>query len=465
MKKTNILICAFMAIVLLNVSCKKDPKPEQPITDPLKEVKTYLFNDIMSKWYYWYKNIPNVDASKQTDINSYFKALLYKPIDRWSHMVDNKGWFEETTGVSKTYGEEWGQNEKAEIFVKLVHEGSPMDKKGIKRGFKLTHLNGIDVMSYLSSDAGVKELISILDRDSNTFTFLDNNGNVFGPVEITAQEIQKKSVYKTLVFTSADYAGLPYKVGYLNYLSFMMANDELDKAFATFKAENVEVLILDLRYNGGGWISMAQKLCNYICPADKENQILLQYRYNDKIQAEIDKDPKYKEENTVVRLSRLPNSLNLKKLYILTSKGTASASEVNLNGLYPLMEVHQVGTQSYGKPTGMLTFDYPKGTRNDKERLQYVFSPITFYDVNSLGQEIPAGDKAGSGMVPENYGGKTISEDLTQDFGVNEAWVKACLNHIVTNTWPKSAKTRNTATDKKFIKMPEDNPNYGWLIK
>ncbi len=154
-----------------------------------------------------------------------------------------------------------------------------------------------------------------------------------------------------------------------------------------FQAANVKELILDLRYNGGGDAAATQLLSNYIAPASANGKIVARRKHNDKLSA-YDSDV-----NTMTVVQRVSNSLDLNRLIILTSGGTASASEIIVNGFKPLMNVLQVGRTTYGKPNGMYVWFYPE---NEELYPDYVFLPIAFYSVNSLGE----GDYE-NGIVPD----------------------------------------------------------------
>lgn len=423
------------------VSCDKGT------TQPTEEekIKTYLFG-LMNDIYYWYKEIPkNIDPKPIHSIYNYFDTLLVDR-DRWSWMMSGEDYLASETGVYLTYGASFSQaidhyNDYS-VRVRYVFDNSPMSEHGVKRGYVLTHLNGIPVMDLIGNNT----FNTIINRSSNTFTFTDYNGSPF-TFEASAREVSTRSVLKTIVITSGDFPGLPYPVGYFNYYSFKAGMlSDIEEAMAVFKSAGIRELILDLRYNSGGDGTASQLLSNYIAPASAEGKIVARRRHNDKL-SEYDDDP-----NTMTIVKRVANSLDLNRLIILAGKGTASASEIIINGFDPLMNLVQIGTTTYGKPNGMYVWFYPE---NEKDNPDYVFLPIAFFSVNSIGF-----GEYEDGIEPDNH----RPDDLYHDFGLGEDWLNAALTYITTGTFPPLPPARfpsKPAIPAAKLAVSEDMPGYG----
>jgi carboxyl-terminal processing protease len=143
---------------------------------------------------------------------------------------------------------------------------------------------------------------------------------------------------------------------------------ELDSVFNFFAGQHISDLILDLRYNGGGSLGVALYLSSLIAGNKVGSQVF----------AKLENNNKHTDQNETMKLDSLPNLLNLNRIFILTSRGTASASEMVVNCLKPYIDVKLIGDTTYGKPVGMYTFTM-KGS-------DLAFVPICFRLLNADGQ-------------------------------------------------------------------------------
>jgi len=176
-------------------------------------------------------------------------------------------------------------------------------------------------------------------------------------------------------------------VGYLAFNSFLGDTTEMynnfQRIFNRFSSESIQDVIVDLRYNGGGYVTVQEKLANYLINAGGNGNIMMTQKYNDK----------YTQFNDISRFKKL-GSLNLSRVFFIVSNNTASASELLINNLKPYMEVKLVGpSNTYGKPVGF--FPIPVGE-------WYVF-PVSFRTINKNGEGnyfngIPIDNKAADGF-------------------------------------------------------------------
>ncbi len=135
-----------------------------------------------------------------------------------------------------------------------------------------------------------------------------------------------------------QYAYLAFK----NFINPSFA--ELKTAFAQFKADGAEKLVLDLRYNGGGSINVAATLASYIHqPTENSHEIFTNLRFNSK----------HSDENYNFYFRKKENSLNLDEVIVLTTESSCSASEMVINALEPFVDVTVIGSTTCGKPIGM----------------------------------------------------------------------------------------------------------------
>jgi carboxyl-terminal processing protease len=179
-------------------------------------------------------------------------------------------------------------------------------------------------------------------------------------------------------------------VGYLVYNFFSPGLDttaaydkQVDAVFSKFKASGVNELVLDLRFNGGGAISSAINLASEIVPNYNSSKVFVNFQYNSTVQAQIIADPSlgqsYLINHFISKTGNIGN--NLSRLFILTSGGTASASELIINGLKPYVPVVLVGDTTYGKNVASITITDTDSTSN-----KWGLQPIVLKLTNSLGQ-------------------------------------------------------------------------------
>jgi C-terminal processing protease CtpA/Prc len=173
-----------------------------------------------------------------------------------------------------------------------------------------------------------------------------------------------------------------YNGFYANY------DTQLNDAFGQLAAQGITDFVLDLRYNGGGSVQTATRLASMITGQFKD-QIFAKEKWNAKINAAYEtNDPESLNNRFVDNISGTKlNSLNLGKVYILTSDGTASASELIINGLAPYITVVQIGDYTVGKNVGSVTlYDSESFTKSKvNPNHKYAMQPLVLKIVNSAG--------------------------------------------------------------------------------
>ncbi len=157
------------------------------------------------------------------------------------------------------------------------------------------------------------------------------------------------------------------RVGYIHFRNFVQPSVEaLNTAFTQLREQGATDLVLDLRYNGGGLVSVAQHLAGLIAGPSLAGQVFVQFTHNDK----------QSSRNTAYRFEAKPQALAATRLVVIATGGSASASEAIVNGLRPYMDVKVVGETTYGKPVGQYGFDFC-----DK-----VLYPVAFLVTNARGE-------------------------------------------------------------------------------
>ena len=376
-------------IVLFFIGCKKDEIAGDNI-----EANNQLYK-LMQEEYLWYNNIPSIDPNQYTSPFELIEHLRYSEKDKWSFVM-NLNEFEALFKESKYigYGFGIGKTTDGKFYISVIFDDSPAFQDNVKRGWQITKINN----TTLSSSSNINEMIS---GNTNTFTFLTPN-NIFLTKTYSKREVKMNTVVHKSVHSVNG-----KKIGYLVFHSFLeQSEQELNEAFSFFKSENITNLIIDLRYNGGGMMSIANQLANLIAGKIGNGDIFTTLTHNNK---KSDKNSNY-------RFAESENSLSVNSVVAITTSSSASASEALINGLDPIIPVTLVGQKTHGKPVGMYVFQYE----------QYVFAPICFKTVNKNNK----GDYFNG--IEVNF---ATQDDITKDFGnENEASLKAAIDFITTGT-------------------------------
>ena len=366
------------------------------------EIQDFIWKG-MNQYYLWQADVPNLADNRfadQTALNTFlrgypvpedlFAALrVSTSIDKFSWIVSDYLELEGTLqGTTKNNGIDFGLSFKpgstTEIFgyVRYVIANSDASTKNIKRGDFFTAVNGtqLTVSNYKSLLFGANESYTLNLAEFNGTTIVGNEKSV----SLTKTVLSENPILINKVITSGA-----HKIGYLMYNGFYANYDkQLNDAFAALKSQGVTDLVLDLRYNGGGSVLSATRLASMIT-GQFTGKVFAKQQWNAKINAYFEaENPSAlfnyftdKIESTAI------NSLNLTKVYILTSASSASASELVINGLEPHINVIQIGDVTVGKNVGSVTlYDSPSfGSENRNPNHRYAMQPIVLKIVNSVG--------------------------------------------------------------------------------
>lgn len=252
------------------------------------------------------------------------------------------------------------------FIVESVYPGSAAFSAGIKRGDIITKINGsyIDQSNFYDLFQGIanNSIASLrleLVRQSDGESFIAN--------------LEKMSYHETPIIHKSVIEVDGHKIGYFVYDSFDSSYDEdMLAVFSDFAAQGVEDVILDLRYNGGGSVTSAVKLCSALMPATLEGTTLCAIRRNP--------NNKNAELQTLFTLENTGTILNLSRLTVICSSYTASASELVVMGLRGLdIPVRLIGSTTQGKNCGMDV------TRKKIGNTTVEYAPITFMCFNAKG--------------------------------------------------------------------------------
>jgi carboxyl-terminal processing protease len=366
------------------------------------EIQDFIWKG-MNQYYLWQADVPNLADDRfadQTALNSFlreypvpeelFDALrVSSSIDKFSWIVSDYLELEGSLqGTTKNNGIDFGLSYKpgstTEIFgyVRYIIANSDASTKNIKRGDFFTAVNGtqLTVSNYQSLLYGSNENYTLNLADFNGNTIVGNGKSV----SLTKTVLTENPILVNKVITSGT-----HKIGYLMYNGFYANFDtQLNDAFASLKSQGVTDLVLDLRYNGGGSVQTATRLASMIT-GQFTGKVFAKQQWNKKINDYFEAenpDALYNYFTDKIGSTTI-NSLNLTKVYILTSASSASASELVINGLEPHINVIQIGDVTVGKNVGSVTlYDSPSfGAENRNPNHRYAMQPIVLKIVNSLG--------------------------------------------------------------------------------
>lgn len=328
--------------------------------------------------------------------------------------------------------------------VRYVYGGSAAGNNGLHRGDMITTINsrtGLDLSlnsdyNFVVNALGTSPLNMTLKRPDNTTysVTLTSGSYTVNPVLL----------YKTIDLGSGK------KVGYIVFNSFTSpanATPKLDEAFASFTANGITDLVVDLRYNGGGYVSTSEYLANLIVPTAKGTGLMYNYYFNSTLQsgkAEVLKNQVARDNNGLYNLAQVDysvsgnavnfskkGSLNIARVFFLVTGSTASASELAINNLIPVMDVKLIGTTTYGKPVGFFALNINA----------YQLYVPEFETKNSAGQ---GGYYTGMNPSLHYSGFNTTTDDLTKDFGdITEALLSHALNYVKTGTYGTNLKIQS----------------------
>lgn len=395
-------------------ACKKNKggetteNPPTTQTDKIKDSALLVSREL----YLWYNQIPaNFNAQSYADPSKIMTAIrgystepgFTDPVDKWSFAIKKTEWDNVSSGAAKDFGLNVFFMTEGDLRVKSVEKASPAGLAGIKRGWRITKLNGSTNITTSNANFIVN---GVWESQTSSFTFQKPDGSSVD-MTLNAASYQENPVYLDSIYVAGG-----KNVGYIVFNSFLgdttaIAN-RFQQIFSKFAANNVNEVIVDLRYNGGGYVSLQEKFANYLAKSSATGQIMMTQAFNDKY-------AQYFNETTLFNKA---GSVNPDKLYFIVSSNTASASELLINSLRPFADIKLVGqSKTYGKPVGY--FPYPVGD-------WYVF-PISFRTTNKNGQ----GNYFG-GMALDN----TVADGLDKDWGdVNEASLASVLKYINTGAF------------------------------
>ncbi len=475
-------------------SCKKDtPKPE-PEPEPVERTEAQLIKDDIYKYYklysLWDKSIPDYtsDPSQFTDkygsadmvldalkkLTPAHAAYPNGVFDRFSYMLGLDGYNTGTTASGRLkmdtndgygiYVQLGTEDEKtAQPIIYFVEGGSPAQKAGFKRSDFITAVNGDSDYSIAvtctttgctindasARDKMMNKLNAALDAGTLKLQVKHQDGTTTTKDLTYANGYTIDPIYKDSVYT---YNG--NNVGYLALSSFEeiennnVNQQKIDAAFEKFQTQQIKSLIVDLRYNGGGYVDASAYVADKIGGAITKGKLMLTYEGNDYIKAtpsinKMFQDTKFEGKS----------NLNLSKVYFLVSDRTASAAEMIINVLKPYLQVQIIasGTRTYGKPVGFFE--------------QVVQKKVSFWPVSFLLKNSANFSDYWDGLVPDK---SNITDYVFVDVGdKKETMLATALNDAAPGITTKASINAISRKGYRTLNQGEVNirPDRGMIKK
>jgi carboxyl-terminal processing protease len=416
MKNLNKIFLLLLPAIMAISSCKKDDS----INPEIKAVNQGIY-DLMKEVYLWNDHLPaSIDLSAYATPNDLMDALRYDVYDRWSTVLTKTEYNQYfVKGEMIGHGFKLGLDASSKIRIAFVYRNTQAYNLGVRRGWIITKINGTD-----ATPSNAFDLLGPAESGRlNTITFIKSDGTT-AELSLTKSVIAITPVLHYEVINQGN-----SRIGYMVFQDFIdTAKVELDEAFNSFTAAGINEMIVDLRYNGGGSVGVAEYLAGWLIGKNHGNQPFVNFRHNTNLQS----------MDTTLNLPGNANGLALNRIFFIGTRNTASASELLINGVKPYVTSDiTAGDTTHGKPVGMYAFPF---TNYD-----YVVLPVSFKYTNANDE----GDFY-QGIAPNLL----AMDDLTRDFGdPQEESLKAILDYI--NTGSTQLKSTRHGMEKIRIIGPD----------
>lgn len=383
--------------------------------------------------YLWYSELPaDINPGSYASPGAMLDAVA-APQDRYSFILTRQEYEDRYINAS-FFGYGFSSvrvDNNSALQIAYVYDDGSAAQNGLRRGDKITEIEGVSVAEWLSR------------LDAGTAT----NDDVYGPneagvmrnfvwqkpdnTELSADFIKADVTTNTVLHRSVSTQG-DKRVGYLVFNSFIeLSETELEQAFAFFVAEGVDALVLDLRYNGGGLIRVANQLSTQVALNNVLGEVFVKYQYNDKNSG--------KNNTTLFARGAGNSALDLDQVFVLTTASSCSSSELVINSLTPFVDVVQIGETTCGKPVG----------QQPDIIGDYVLFAINFQTVNALDQ-----GEYFDGLIPNC----PVDDAIAGDWGIaDDALYAEAISYIATGSCSDvvvSSAAVNTKTVKTRLAAP-----------
>lgn len=416
------------AAATFSISCdthRSEPEEDDTLKDIYRSVNTFAYN-ILNTYYLWIEEIkPKMSSWMLTDEPiAKVKELRYKDssgndIDRWTSLTDKVSDYMATvSGTGRTYGYEVrlyrlsADTEDIAAVIIYTYNNSPAAKAGLKRGDVITKVNGkkMTMDNYVSIVNN-----ELLGGDSAKLTLM--NGT---EVSLTSVKMYEDPVGTTAILDAGG-----HKTGYLHFTSFTLdACSSLVKVCREFREAGIEHLVLDLRYNGGGYVKTEDLLASMLAPEEsvKRGDVFTTQVYNKTLRDVFGEEATkftssfaFTVDDRKYEFDTSDANTGISHLWVITTGSTASASESLICGLKPYIDVTLVGEKTSGKYCGGIIIQAKEWYDSVKDKM----------DAEMYNQGIKLASTWGIYVMISRYAdkdGKTLSmpDGITPDYELSD---------------------------------------------
>lgn len=368
-----------LLVLLLSASLVACSSGDSGITGPVTPTacsndgqKQFVLDNLYA-WYLWNDllpaNINIADYASPEELTTQVTQIYGPqqpgggPLDRFSSVGSlqaDQQFFGE--GKYEGFGFSWRLENNAMRFTRVFVDSPANTMGGFERGQTVLSIDGRTIADIMANEG----INVALDNDTVQFEIQEIGGTVLPPVSVTKAIVTIDPVPQSRLIDMG--AGNP-PVGYMEFATFISTADpQFETVFSSFITAGVEDLIIDMRYNGGGLVSTANLLGDYLGGFANDGQIFSNTEFNaDRAAA----------NNSIDYISRIGSSIDINRLIVIASRGTASASELVINGLDPFVNggVYIVGDNTFGKPVGQVGIDF----------CEKILRPTSFKKSNAAG--------------------------------------------------------------------------------
>jgi C-terminal processing protease CtpA/Prc len=389
----------------------------------------YWLRSLMDDLYYWYDR-QGVGKETATTMDAYFQSLLYKPTDRFSFTQSGES-FVQTFSIGRRtgygYSMIWTDAALTNLRVAWVEPLSPVAAAGLQRGDTVLSIDDFTPVQIAGgaldtvTQPGVPRRFRLLDLAGIERTILVNSGDYAISPVLRAETF------------SLEAHGSTRAIGYLAYQQFVdYGAGALGQAFAGFAGAGVQELILDLRYNGGGSVAVARDLASMIGGASVRGQVFTQLNFN-ALHPQSNQTLRFSSDATLLPS---PPLNGLKRVFIITSAQTASASELVINSLKPFLQVVQIGATTYGKPYGFVPRTW----------CDITYNAVNFEAFNAVGE---------GGYVNGIAPACSVPDDFDHALGdPQERRIQAAITYAAIGACPSVAESEKTQSARAARLQP-----------